>query len=334
MLWIMAVVGCVVPGCDSGVVSPHGAGNAVYYWKTVFSLDSVEAEFLSRHDVRRMYIRFFDVVYSPSSPEVIVPNATILFHDSIPVDEVVPTVYITLDALRKMAGQEKEWAEKIVMRVDNMCQYNDLGPLREIQLDCDWTTSTERTFFNLCREVKREMSEVDSTSLLSSTVRLHQLSRKAPPVDYGMLMLYNTGSFKNPDVDNSILSLADVEPYVRHLSDYPLHLDFAYPVYKWNLLFRDNKFAGLLRTDIVADEKIEQVGDGRLFVKADTVLGDYALKKGDVLRQESSPFEVLCGVKKLIKRNAGNGMHSTALYHLSSDNMSKYTEAQIDSLYE
>lgn len=335
LIFVVAIVGCLVAGCDSAKVLPHGRTNAVYYWKTVFSLDSAETDFLSRHDIHRIYIRFFDVVVNASSSgEDVIPNASIVFNDSVPVKEVVPTVYITLDALRKMSGNERIWAEKIVTRIDNMCQYNNLGHLRELQLDCDWTASTESAFFNLCREVKMAMSEVDSAPILSSTIRLHQLSGDAPPVDYGVLMLYNTGSFKNPDVDNSILSLSDVEPYINDLPSYSLPLDFAYPVYKWNLLFRNNKFEGLLRAEIVAGQNIRNVGEGRLMVMSDTVLGDYALRRGDILRQESSPFEVLNNVKSLINRNAPSPGHSAVLYHLSSGNLSEYTCGQIDSLYQ
>ncbi len=335
LVFVVAIVGCFVAGCDSGAVLPHGQANTVYYWRTVFSLDSAETDFLSRHDISRIYIRFFDVVVNASSSgEDVIPNASIVFNDSVPVREVVPTVYITLDALCKIAGNERMWAEKIVTRIDNMCQYNNLGHLRELQLDCDWTTSTGRAFFNLCREVKMAMRAVDSSSILSSTIRLHQLSGDAPPVDYGVLMLYNTGSFKNPDVDNSILSLSDVEPYINDLPSYPLPLDFAYPVYKWNLLFRNNKFEGLLRADIVAGQNIRNVGEGRLMVMSDTVLGDYALRRGDILRQESSPFEVLKSVKSLINRNAPSTGHSSVLYHLSSGNLSEYTSGQIDSLYQ
>ena len=33
----------------------------IYYWKTVFSLNDYEKDFLQKHDISRLYIRLFDV---------------------------------------------------------------------------------------------------------------------------------------------------------------------------------------------------------------------------------------------------------------------------------
>ena len=68
---------------------------------------------------------------------------------------------------------------------------------------------------------------------LSTTIRLHQLSMPAPPVDYGVLMVYNTGDPQNFAERNPILDIRDVQPYMRYLPDYPLPLAAAYPVYSW-----------------------------------------------------------------------------------------------------
>ena len=55
----------------------------------------------------------------------------------------------------------------------------------------------------------------------------------APPVDYGVLMIYNTGDPRNFMERNPILDIRDVMPYVKRLDDYPLPLAAAYPVYQW-----------------------------------------------------------------------------------------------------
>ena len=39
--------------------------NSIYYWKTVFELDSVELSFLQKHDIDRIYLRMFDVATEP-----------------------------------------------------------------------------------------------------------------------------------------------------------------------------------------------------------------------------------------------------------------------------
>jgi hypothetical protein len=55
----------------------------------------------------------------------------------------------------------------------------------------------------------------------------------APPVDYGVLMIYNTGDPRNFAERNPILDIRDVMPYVKRLDDFPLPLAAAYPVYQW-----------------------------------------------------------------------------------------------------
>ena len=68
---------------------------------------------------------------------------------------------------------------------------------------------------------------------ISTTIRLHQLSMAPPPVDYGVLMVYNTGSPAKWKERNPILDIRDVAPYLNRLDDYPLPLAAAYPVYLW-----------------------------------------------------------------------------------------------------
>ena len=78
------------------------AHRAAYFWKTTFDLSESEKSFLSDHKIGRLYLRLFDVVveenWADNSPEV-VPVATTRFVSSVPEGlEIVPTVYITLDA--------------------------------------------------------------------------------------------------------------------------------------------------------------------------------------------------------------------------------------------
>ena len=56
---------------------------------------------------------------------------------------------------------------------------------------------------------------------------------EAPPVDYGVLMIYNTGDPRNFMERNPILDIRDVQPYLKRLDKYPLPLAAAYPVYQW-----------------------------------------------------------------------------------------------------
>ena len=71
-------------------------GNAVYYWRTDFRLDSTERSFLSQYHINKVYCRYFDVVLNEVGE--LVPNATIKFSSTLPEGvEMIPTVYITED---------------------------------------------------------------------------------------------------------------------------------------------------------------------------------------------------------------------------------------------
>jgi hypothetical protein len=52
-------------------------------------------------------------------------------------------------------------------------------------------------------------------------------------VDYGALMVYNTGDPRKSEERNPILDYRDVGPYLKYLDGYPLPLATAYPVFRW-----------------------------------------------------------------------------------------------------
>ena len=212
--------------------------NGVYYWRTTLRLDSMERAFLKQHHIRKVYCRYFDVVMGEDGEPV--PNATLAFTDTLPGDiEVVPTVYIIEDCMHKPHPQ---LAEKLVKRILQMNETNDIAGVREIQIDCDYTVRSRDTYYNFLKEVRSQLSIVRSARRdacqskncqLSTTIRLHQLAMPAPPVDYGVLMIYNTGDPNKFMERNPILDLRDVVPYVKYLDDYSLPLGTAYPVYQW-----------------------------------------------------------------------------------------------------
>jgi len=197
--------------------------NAVYYWRTDLRLNSTERVFLKLYNINKVYCRYFDVVMSEGEPK---PNATITFSDSLPEGvEIIPTVYITEDCMHRW---HKGLAEKLVRRIRQMNETNDIAGVREIQIDCDYTAKSRRTYYEFLDSVRSAWG-----GRVSTTIRLHQLSMSAPRVDYGVLMIYNTGDPNKFDERNPILDLRDVKPYLRHLSDYPLPLAAAYPVFSW-----------------------------------------------------------------------------------------------------
>ena len=221
--------------------------NSVYYWRTDLRLDSTERVFLKQYDIKKVYCRYFDVVMDDNGAEPR-PNATISFSDSLPdIVEIIPTIYITEDCMHK---PHKDLAEKVVQRIRQMNETNNINNVHEIQIDCDYTSRSRKTYYKFLEEVVKLWK-----SKVSTTIRLHQLSMPAPPVDYGALMVYNTGDPRKWQERNPILDYRDVYPYLKHLEQYALPLAVAYPVYQWVRYIDNVRVEHTVEADVILKVK-------------------------------------------------------------------------------
>jgi len=313
--------------------------NSVYYWKTVFALCDEEKQWLKEHNIRRMYIRYFDVVmdysnvvsFSEVTSEYIpVPNATIRFVDSVPDNlEVVPTVFID-NKVFKECKMMNTFAERLVTRILIMSETNNVRSIREVQLDCDWTATTEKEWFAFAALVKEELKK--SGIILSATIRLHQLNQPVPPVDRGVLMCYNTGGVKNYNTTNSILNRNDVALYAKHLKSYKLPLDIAYPTFSWAAWFNCNRYFQALIRDLKPDNENIKIKNRNYYeVVKDFYKEEKYLREGDLLRFEFSHFTEIMSVKNMLEPNLKK--HSIILFHLDNYNLSKYSTEHINQIF-
>ena len=313
----------------------YPGANAVYHWKTTFNPSEKDLEFMKKHDVKRIFLRFFDVTYDcwglGERPRII-PAGTTRFKQEIPGGtEVVPTVFITVEAMKQMEEKIPEYVDTVLTRIKAMAKRNRVGKVHEIQLDCDWTPSTEELYFSFCRNMKKLLA-ADSISL-TSTIRLHQLKGKVPPVDRGTLMLYNTGMIRNAGTENSILSYNDVKAYLK-VDGYPLPLDFAYPTFEWGIWFKDGKFECILHKSDFSDSTCyKPIGKNRYRVIKNHYVENHKLFEGDMIRCETSPCDEILKVKNLAEKKLKTGGASVILYHLDSDNLSKFTDDEINKIY-
>lgn len=210
---------------------------SAYYWSTVYNLPP--AAISTRH-VARLYMRYFDVVRTPDGTAM--PNATLRFARQVPKGvEVVPVVFIVNDVMR---GNTATLAPRILKRIVQMNAANGMPAPREIQIDCDWTRSTRPALYAFMAQL-RQLARLQGIGL-SATIRLHQLSQAPPPADRGVLMVYNTGDFRDLANADPILHMRDVQPYLPHLARYPLPLVAAYPNFAYRLLFRHGRFVGIV----------------------------------------------------------------------------------------
>ena len=136
----------------------------------------------------------------------------------------------------------EDLAQKTIRLVEEINAKNKIN-CQEIQIDCDWTLKSKDNYLKFIERFKKL-----SQKKLSATIRLHQVKyfkkTKIPNVDSGVLMYYNMGTIA-PDSLNSIYNKKIAEKYLKSLKKYPLHLDFALPIYSWAVHIRNQKVIGL-----------------------------------------------------------------------------------------
>ena len=299
------------------------AERGIYHWKTTFDLSLEDSAFIGDHNITRLYVRMFDVGIerneSNDSLEV-VPLGTTRFKSPIPKDcEFIPTVYITQEALKAYCYGEWKLAELIVTRVKAMASWNELGNFTELQYDCDWTAGTRKSFEKLCESTQKILSK--DGIVLSGTIRLHQLEEATYPFDRGVLMVYNTGSFVNPNTMNSILDYADVHKYLSpkgRINNFLKarktncqKIDVAYPTFNWGVVFDNNdQFKQLVRD-----------------------IDSYTPKHGEILRVEKSDYQEIDRVKHLVDSLLWPAINGNIIYHLDSQNLKNYSSEEIEKIY-
>lgn len=302
ILSITAAFVLLFASCKNKPVDLNAEGNSVYYWRTSFTLDSTERNFIEKHDIRRIYMRYFDVV---SDGGQIMPNATISFEQKLPDNiEVVPVVYILNECLHYDVST---LGNKIVNRIIQMDKTNDIHNVKQIQIDCDWTARTQSAYFALLRDIRQRAA---SQSLkLSVTIRLHQLAMPVPPADNGTLMVYNTGDVKDIKCENPILQLKDVAPYLKYLTDYSLQMNVAYPIFSWHLLYRNNRFVGFMHGNDL-----------------ETYPGDNLITRecsaNDILKVKDAIDDVRSGIN-----------NNVIIYTLDKNNITRYKDDDIKEIF-
>lgn len=301
-------------------------GNAIYYWKTTFRFTETDSLFLVRHNINRIYLRYFDV--SQENSEAI-PEATIRFIDPIPQGvKIIPTIYLE-HRLFTHPGFVDTLPELLIRRIRTMSETHDIAPIHEIQVDCDWTKGTEGHYFMFLERVRNLLSKEGIS--LSVTIRLHQLNMPVPPADRGMLMCYNTGGVRDYSTVNSILSVQDVIPYAHRLKDYTLPLDVGYPAFSWAVCFDNEKFQFLLRGLSPDHPNLRHKLNNLYTVKTEFKQEKKLLRAGMEIRFEKAEIQEITASQAVIEPQLSQ--YSVILYHLDSTQLSNYTPDEIKRIY-
>lgn len=344
LITIMLVGLLSLTGCRNTPLSSAGdisaaldSVNGVYYWRTTLKLSPGERDFLEKNKIGRVYTRFFDVVNRDGRW---MPNGTLIFTDTMPDGvEIVPVVFIDSRAM-KIDDDISTLTPLLLARVDSMMSKNGYPQAKEIQIDFDWTPSNRERYFTLLNGLRDSLNR--RSRKLSATIRLHQLSQPTPPVDYGVLMVYNMGNFRNPREANSIISIKTLKEYLPRLGEYKLPLRTALPIYSWNLLFRNGEFVAIVR-DVDLDNPSLYTRIDSIHYRARSYMPlpvgssgaspESRIYPGDIIRVERSRISTLDSALHLLehtRRGVGKGL---ILYHLGQQSINNYNHNDIQKIY-
>lgn len=325
--------------CVPDTTSPPTINRSFYYWRSVFDLSDYERTVLARHDIKTLYLRYFDVGWDANNGKA-VPLAPLRVKEAgalnvVPA-EIIPTVFITNEAMLALPEQEIEpLAQAVLKLIDEVNRIHGVKPVKQIQIDCDWNASSREKYFKLLNALQ----QIDSTRLYSATLRLHQMkyADKAgvPPVKRCLLMCYNMGDLKKPSTRNSIIDPETVQQYSKGFSAYPLPLDIAFPVFGWTVLFRDGKYAGLL--PLFELQHLKTIGElnapNSIRIKHDTVYNGFRFERGDEIRIELPVLSDILQSADLLKGKMGTDSFSVSLYHLDSLHLYRYNSDDLEKMF-
>lgn len=290
----------------------------------MFKFSNTEKEVLNENNVQKLYVRYFDIGLHPET-NFPIPISPIRFEENPKEYTIVPVVFIQNKVMLQPSLDVENLAQKTFDFIEQINSKNKID-CREIQIDCDWTLNSKEKYLKFI-EVFKKLSK----KKLSATIRLHQVKyfkkTKIPNVDSGVLMYYNMGSIA-PDSLNSIYDQKVAERYLKSLKKYPLHLDFAFPIYSWGVHIRDNKVIGLRSkmnsAGLEKDSNFEKTSPVFFRVKHSNYKNGVFYEENDLLKIEEIKAEDLKEMAEDLQDNLVEKPNEIIFYDLDEFNLNNY----------
>lgn len=295
-------------------------------------------QYLRGLPAKRLYVKMFDTDVDPGTGK---PIPVAILREQVPLPDsidIIPVVFIVNEVWGK---PDTALAANINRLLEQLCRNIPASRIPEIQMDCDWTRTSRDAYFAFLQQLRDQPFFCHRT--LSATIRMHQVkfltNSGVPPVDKGLLMCYNMGDLRKAGDHNSILDENTMKSYIGNdrVSAYPVPLDIALPLFDWSVLFRDGRYAGILRNIGVADLR-----DTALFapsgkyvytVRKDSVVNGYLLKAGNMVRRETSEPAMLETVSRMVARQRQDYNPVVIFYHLDSVTLHNYPLDELQKIY-
>lgn len=308
---------------------------AFYHWQTEFALSDVEKNYLDSLNVKKLYVKFFDVDWDERR-KMPVPVASVEI-TKLGNYEIVPCIFITNRTFQNITEDKIEWfCWRVKEKLFELKPANII--FHEIQFDCDWTANTRERYFKFLQIFKEIVK--DTQPEVCATVRLHQLrdykETGIPPVDRGMLMFYNTGDVESWEEENSILNLKIAAAYLIPNTKYQIPLDVALPIFSWGVLFRDGKMIRLINnlkaSDLQDTTRFLKMAHHRFEIIKSTYANGYYLYEKDVIRTEAVDTILLTKAVDLLKNRTKNRNLTLSFYHLDTATIKDFPHEFLENI--
>jgi len=330
--------------------------NAYYYWRMDMPT-RMEKEILAKHEIEKLYVHLLDVDWNSTQGAIPVAQNRDALSETMASSrdsfrlQLVPVTFITNKTFEKIDSFDiPQLAKRIVRRClpgfdeedrryeSNYYISNDLIIPKEVQIDCDWTAGTKEKYFRFLKEVRRLLP---GSIILSATVRLHQFKYPSrtgvPPVNRGMLMLYNISDPRRYNGGNSIFEEKGAAAYFTPGKSYPLPMDVVLPAWSWCIIYRDGQFYqvenGLSENELADLSFLKQWSDHRYTVTADTVYRNLFLRIGDEIKVESTDRKTLMAAASLGHKAINSDSFSVSLFELSETEYQRYDHETIREVF-
>ncbi len=352
-LFYLLLVCISLLSCKENLHTTH-VERAYYYWKNATSsLTADELNYIQNDSIEKLYVKFFEVEIDSILGTIPTAKTNLginfwgfegkdsIYKNRIEKIQIIPTVYVRNNVLLNTSkGALDTLADNILFLTNKYFTdyYRSITtPFSELQLDCDWTPTTRDNYFYLLKKIKEL-----SGKTISATLRLYPY--KYPdkmgvlPVDKAMLMCYNLNNPLSKKTENSILENKVLESYLKDVKKYPIHVDIAFPVFNWVLLYKNNTYSGIIYPQLTTRLKdcLKQIEDNWFVVEKDIFIyeNNILLKAGDKLKIEEVSTETLkksiASIQKYVELSDTT---TVTLFHLDEQNLKQYSNETIHSFY-
>lgn len=291
-----------------------------YFWRTKFVLSSDEEKTLNDNEVSKLYVRYFGVALQNNVP---VPVKPIQFKNKTIKQKIIPTIFIKNEVFL-FRNTDIEKLSINILKLINQINTTYKISNSEIQIDCDWSLESRDTYMAFLRLLKNKYGKT-----VSATIRLHQIKyfekTKVPPVDYGVLMLYNIGSV-NAKGKKAIYDTKIALQYLPYLKNYPLKIKTALPIFSWLVHTRNGKVVQIISKKNINDYQNRITFDSdfqkHVVTKNGIAFGDF-YKEGDILFEEGISANAIDEMKTLLHKYSRYPQTEFIYYDLDQKNINK-----------